>query len=518
MATTLVPAAATRADIVQAVAKPGGTNAAKKVPTVEDLTNAGLPPALQSVHIAQAVQKLGADTLAKFKAPNPYPLKRIPAKVLEEEDYVEALGAIIERDYFPDLPRLRLEQQILKAREAGQDFMVHKLRERLRGMTPVTPGHTPRTPAQTPGGMTPGGVTPGGSVVDLTGTGTGPKMRTLANGERCLVDTNVSLDQFQRKYTSEDNASFEEIVKVDKERRALTEWYCEGQAVVHNAERHQMTLAIADGTALEGAGVLVTTAQPRSSMHFYPQAVGGHVTTPSNRAVCDNTNTRLPTAVLDGKAALESAVAGRTLKSAMEDSAREAEEQAAKGKFATGNYRVPEHLLQGTKDNRYPMLPTPDMDPGEMTPLMTYGDIGATPLLLDDAHLPTYTMPKGSAKDDKAHMLAELAVKRARDLKRRERASKVKPWTSKKSILTKTGTPGSSRIGTPKSIFGRTPSRSIFGGTPATSHGGATPQSTAGATPRPREEEHDPESMPPPKRYRPSTTTLPESITDDLLK
>ena len=36
----------------------------------------------------------------------------------------------------------------------------------------------------------------------------------------------------------------------------------------------------------------------------------------------------------------------------MEDSAREAEEQAAKGKFATGNYRVPEHLLQGTKDNR----------------------------------------------------------------------------------------------------------------------------------------------------------------------
>ena len=47
--------------------------------------------------------------------------------------------------------------------------------------------------------------------------------------------------------------------------------------------------------------VLVTTAQPRSSMHFYPQAVGGHATTPSNRAVCDNTNTRLPTAVLDGK-------------------------------------------------------------------------------------------------------------------------------------------------------------------------------------------------------------------------
>jgi hypothetical protein len=40
--------------------------------------------------------------------------KRLPEKVLDEDDFVDSLQHIIERDYFPDLPRLRTKLAWLK--------------------------------------------------------------------------------------------------------------------------------------------------------------------------------------------------------------------------------------------------------------------------------------------------------------------------------------------------------------------------------------------------------------------
>merc|ERR1719171_615827 len=108
-----------------------------------------------------------------------------------------------------------------------------------------------------------------------------------------------------------------------------------------------------------------------------------------------------------------------------------------------------------------------------MTPIMTYGEVGATPLLLDGDKLdgPSFKMPDPSNKEARAHALAEEAVKRARDLKRKERATTSKPWmVGKKSILSiQRSTPGTSRLGTPRS--------SIFNGRTPVSQ---TPQSTPG--------------------------------------
>ena len=56
------------------------------------------------------------------------------------------------------------------------------------------------------------------------------------------------------------------------------------------------------------------------------------------------------------------------------------------------------------------------------------GEVGATPLVLDDRDGPSFKIPEASKKEARAHALAEEAVKRARDLKRKERATTSKPW------------------------------------------------------------------------------------------
>lgn len=45
-----------------------------------------------------------------FKKPSGAPLrsKRLRAKILDEDTYVERMGLIIERDFFPDLEKLKV--------------------------------------------------------------------------------------------------------------------------------------------------------------------------------------------------------------------------------------------------------------------------------------------------------------------------------------------------------------------------------------------------------------------------
>jgi len=51
-----------------------------------------------------------------YKSNVPTPL---PQKILEEDDYTEALSKIIERDFFPDLARLRRQHAYLDAVQAN---------------------------------------------------------------------------------------------------------------------------------------------------------------------------------------------------------------------------------------------------------------------------------------------------------------------------------------------------------------------------------------------------------------
>ncbi|KAK0544018.1 hypothetical protein OC846_005662 [Tilletia horrida] len=175
--------------------------------------------------------------------------------VLTEQDYIESVSSIIQRDFFPDLDRLKAENEYLDALQSGdEDWIeasVRKLVKAERRAAASTPSASTRrtatargTPAPTPRRLD---LTQRGWDNDHTplhqrneGPSATPYSRyphtrsTLAGGPSQYApseagdssapgssqpDTSMSLSAFQRTYTSEDNASFSRLLQLNSMRR-----------------------------------------------------------------------------------------------------------------------------------------------------------------------------------------------------------------------------------------------------------------------------------------------------------
>ncbi|KAF7307035.1 hypothetical protein MIND_00496500 [Mycena indigotica] len=142
--------------------------------------------------------------------------------VLEEDDYTAALSHIIARDFFPSLVQ-NATNDYRDALELRDPELINASVRRLEEI----------------------GVTPGRRF-DETPYGGGPSDTPLrsASGEplakRPRIDLNLSLDNFQARYTSEDNSSFTEILhEENRKRKERYGWAWEAQKRVE-AQRERM--------------------------------------------------------------------------------------------------------------------------------------------------------------------------------------------------------------------------------------------------------------------------------------
>ena len=163
--------------------------------------------------------------------PPPPPPKRIrrPAKVLDEDDYTDALSHIIARDFFPGLLESEAKQDYLNALDSQDNEWIATAGTKLTEvMTPGPDGRRLRGRRGTR--MTPmTGIYGRGEEAPKAWQGETPMSAASSENmdtprpAKPEIDTNMSLGAFQSKYTSEDNESFYKLL--DKQNIKKSEKY-----------------------------------------------------------------------------------------------------------------------------------------------------------------------------------------------------------------------------------------------------------------------------------------------------
>ncbi|RPB05659.1 hypothetical protein L873DRAFT_1832440 [Choiromyces venosus 120613-1] len=153
--------------------------------------------------------------------PPPPPARRIkrPPVVLDEDRYTDALSEIIARDFFPGLLETKHQQEYLDAldsrdtewiREAGRKLTEVMTTPRLgrirRGTSLATP---------TPQAFRELSATPTASSNPMAPAEDSKEKEV----EKPVYEKNLSLDTFQAKYTSEDNASFNDLLDKQNQKK-----------------------------------------------------------------------------------------------------------------------------------------------------------------------------------------------------------------------------------------------------------------------------------------------------------
>ncbi|KAF5746141.1 protein DGCR14 [Tripterygium wilfordii] len=374
---------------------------------------------------------------------------RKKATVLDEDTYVAAIEKIIERDFFPDISKLRDRLDWLEAVKTGDPMQIRdaqlKIMER-RGekVKNLNPGG--RTQSRTPGSTFMRNFTPFDEF-GKTPTTPGVQNRETSGGVDSGggidgVKTSLSLDEFFRRYTSEDNDSFSKIIeKVNRKRKERYEYLTEGEKedvkLIEDVKRDRIT---------DGYG---TSYQPPSTLEgwnytaknllmYHPADLGEAPLTEGERAVrlkgltkeINRSSTRFHGKILDtgpkddGTAeVLYNPVAGGT--------PFPVDRYGDKGKkYDLDDLRkTPNkfYVESGKKgENGYSFVRTPSPAPGvDESPFITWGEIEGTPLRLDPEDTPIdiggsgdgphFKIPNPPVRDVKAHSLSREAARKLRE-------------------------------------------------------------------------------------------------------
>lgn len=157
--------------------------------------------------------------------------------VLEEDEYTAALSQIIARDFFPSLVHLDATNNYLDALSSADPHLIHQSVRQLQELATPATGRPRYQPLQTPS-QTPWAGEPSDTPLRTPFSTSGER-----SSKRAKYDASMGLDEFQARYTSEDNSSFTQILEDENtKRREKFSWAWSAQKRVE-AQRDRMVEA-----------------------------------------------------------------------------------------------------------------------------------------------------------------------------------------------------------------------------------------------------------------------------------
>ncbi|KAB0791452.1 hypothetical protein PPYR_03252 [Photinus pyralis] len=343
-----------------------------------------------------------------FKKPSNVPRKRTKQKILDEETYIEEMGKIIQRDFFPDLEKLKAQHDYLEAMQRNDIAKLRELYAKYSGQRPplerIPSPATFETPANIHNSQTPRSIA------------------CPSESRQSSKETRLSLDQFLSSHTSQDNESFEEImIESEKKHREKYSYLYNEEGKSNDDQLKMLTLpSVEQQCALPEKKLNIDTWNYKNKNYimYIPDGVDltpqEQIEMSKRRQEVTHANTRLQVNPFN------------------EDQSKETINELAKSqaKILDGKIGVDGKELMppdGPNVNGFSFMRTPSPRPGVAdTPLMTWGEIEGTPFRLDGSDTPlprtpgpSFKMSEPPRREQIAHALAEKVGERHRDQKKK---------------------------------------------------------------------------------------------------
>ncbi|EEB20233.1 es2 protein, putative [Pediculus humanus corporis] len=363
---------------------------------------------------ALGVMKVNTE-LGLFKVPKT-PLKK-KQKVLEEETYLEEMGKIIQRDFFPDLMKLKAQNEYLDAQSQNDSEKMmqiyYKYSSGKRPPTERVPSPaTFETPVQPK--LNNDCVEEANLENDLEKGG--------QNSSSSNSSKKLSLDQYLASHTSEDNESFKEMHKESIVKHKLKySWLYQNEGELNKSIEDSLKVpSIEDQASGKEKPLSLTswTYKNQNYCMYVPEGVDltveekNEMMRKKHEIVHENTRlTKNPFDEQQNKDVIHEL--------AMNQARTQEGKIGVDGKIVT--------CVETPKVNGFSFVRTPSPMPGvNESPIITWGEIEGTPFRLDGSDTPyssssgpTFRIPEIPKREKLAMALADKASESYRDKKRK---------------------------------------------------------------------------------------------------